>query len=295
MYEPDVTVITPTYNVVENNLTDDFTLLIDLLDRQTYPYIEHLIMDNSSTDDTVSILKEYKNSGFINFFSEPDRGKFDAMNKGVMRAKGKYVSFLSCDDFYHDITGIADVVNVMEAEDADFCFFPSYCRHPEGYVFQFNPAIYNTFQVSPCPRQAMFFKRSVLEEVGYFDVKFQLLADYDLIIRLLLGEYKGIFFDNNIVTCKLGEQVMKYTVQAEAECRHIYHQNYKNLYPMTDEVIDRIIKFAQIPPQLLNKLSAKFPPEDKNLFMERYEQMYNMRTEAYKNVRENERRNRRNY
>ena len=49
----------------------------------------------------------------------------------------------------------------MEEEDADFCFFPSYCCHPEGYVFQFIPAMLNTFQVAPCPRQAMFFKKSV--------------------------------------------------------------------------------------------------------------------------------------
>ena len=75
MYEPEFTVITPTYNIVENNQADDFTLLINLLDRQTYPYIEHLIIDNASTDETVTLLKEYKNSGFINFFSESDRGK----------------------------------------------------------------------------------------------------------------------------------------------------------------------------------------------------------------------------
>ena len=81
-------------------------------------------MDNASKDGTEVLLKEYKNAGFLSFFSEPDRGKFDAMNKGILRAKGKYVSFLSCDDFYHDITAIADIVNVMEEEDADFCFFP---------------------------------------------------------------------------------------------------------------------------------------------------------------------------
>ena len=114
MYEPEVTVITPTSNIVENNQADDFTLLVNLLDRQTYPYIEHLVIDNASKDGTEVLLKEYKNGGFLSFYSEPDRGKFDAMNKGILRAKGKYVSFLSCDDFYHDITAIADIVNLME-------------------------------------------------------------------------------------------------------------------------------------------------------------------------------------
>ena len=290
MYEPEVTIITPTSNIVDKGQADDFTLLVNLLDRQTYEFVDHLIIDNASQDGTEVLLKEYKNSGFLTFYSEPDRGKFDAMNKGLLRAKGKYVAFLSCDDFYHDITGIADVVNVMEEEDADFCFFPSYCWHPEGYVFQFIPAMLNTFQVAPCPRQAMFFKKSVLNELRGFDEKFKLLADYDLVIRLVLGGYKGVLFDGNIVTCKLGEQVSKNTTQVEAECNHIFYKNYKNMYPMSNEVLDRMVKFSEIPKPLLDKLAMKFPSEDRDLFYEKYQQMYELRMEAVKNLIQQERR-----
>ncbi|MBQ8458763.1 glycosyltransferase [bacterium] len=288
MYEPEVTIITPTSNFVEKDLADDFTLLLNLLDRQTYPYIEHLIIDNASNDGTEDVLKEYKNSGFINFYSEPDRGKFDAMNKGLMRAKGKYIGFLSCDDFYHDITAIADIVQVMEEENADFCYFPSYCCHPDGYVFQFIPAIHNVFQVSPCPRQAMFFKKSVLNELNGFDEKFKLLADYDLMIRLVLNGYKGVYFEGNVLTYKLGEEVMKHTVQAEAECNHIFYKNYRNLYPLSNEALDRMVKLSEIPKPLLDKLAAKFPPEDRDLFYERYQSMYDMRIEALKNLKNNQ-------
>ena len=214
MYEPEVTIITPTYNIVEQGQSDDFTLLINLLDRQSYEYIEHLVIDNASSDGTQVILKEYKNAGFLNFFSEPDRGKFDAMNKGLLRAKGKYVGFLSCDDFYHDITAIADIVSVMEAEDADFCFFPAYCCQPDGSVFQFVPAMLNVFQVAPCARQAVIYKKSVLNELRGFDEKFKLLADYDLIIRLVLQGYKGVLFDNTVVTYKMGVEAVKHSVQA---------------------------------------------------------------------------------
>lgn len=285
MYEPEVSVITPTSNIVEKEQTDDFNLLINILNRQTYPYVEHIIIDNASSDGTQELLKDYKNSGYINFFSEPDHGKFDAMNKGIMRAKGKYVSFLSCDDFYHDITGIADVVNLMEEEDADFCYFPSYCSHPDGFTFLFQPAILNVFQVSPCPRQAFFFKRSVLEEIRYFDDKFKLLADYDLIIRLFLNGYKGVMFDGNIVTCKLGEQVTKHTVQVEAECSHIFYKNYKNLYPMTNEVLDRMVKISEVPKPLLDKLVTKFPQEYRDEYYQQYENMYNLRVQALQNLK----------
>ncbi len=285
MYEPEVSVITPTSNIVETEQADDFNLLINILNRQTYPYVEHIIIDNASSDGTQELLKDYKNSGYINFFSEPDYGKFDAMNKGIMRAKGKYVSFLSCDDFYHDITGIADVVNLMEEEDADFCYFPSYCSHPDGFTFLFQPAILNVFQVSPCPRQAFFFKRSVLEEIRYFDDKFKLLADYDLIIRLFLNGYKGVMFDGNIVTCKLGEQVTKHTVQVEAECSHIFYKNYKNLYPMTNEVLDRMVKISEVPKPLLDKLVTKFPQEYRDEYYQQYENMYNLRVQALQNLK----------
>jgi glycosyltransferase involved in cell wall biosynthesis len=290
MYEPDVTIITPTKNIVDEGKADDFTLLINLLNLQTYEFVDHLIVDGGSTDGTDVLLKEYKNLGYISFFSEPDNGKFSAMNKGILRAKGKYVSFLSCDDFYHDITAIADIVNAMEETDADFCFFPSYCRHPEGYVFRFDPSIYNVFQVSPCPRQAVFFKKSALSKIGAFDEKFKLLADYDLMIRLMLNGCQGIYFDGNVVTCKLGEQVMKHATQVEAETSHIYYKNYKPIYPITNEEIDRMVKFSEIPRQLLAKFAASFPKEDSEEFYTRYQQMYDLRMQAIKAQREQNRR-----
>lgn len=285
MYEPEVSIITPTYNIVENGQSDDFTLLINLLNRQTYEYVEHIVIDNASTDGTQVILKEYKNGGYLSFFSEPDRGKYDAMNKGLLRAKGKYVGFLSCDDFYHDITGLADVVNVMESEDADFCFFPSYCCQPDGSVFQFVPAMLNVFQVAPCPRQAVIFKKSVLNDMRGFDEKFKLLADYDLMIRLVLQGYRGVLFDGNIVTYKMGVEAMKHSIQAEAECNHIFYKNYKPLYPVNNEILDRMVKISEIPKPLLDKLVKCFPDEDYDLFFERYQQMYNIRKDAAKNLR----------
>lgn len=65
--EPFVTIVTPTYNLLENNLADDFNLLISLLDLQTYPNIEHMVIDNASNDGTVEMLKDYKTRDFLNF------------------------------------------------------------------------------------------------------------------------------------------------------------------------------------------------------------------------------------
>lgn len=291
MYEPEVTIITPTYNIVEAGRADDFTLLINLLNRQTYPYIEHLVMDNASEDETIDLLKDFKNGGYINFFSAKDNGKYDAMNKGLLRAKGKYVAFLSCGDYYHDITGIHNVVNYMEENDADFCYFPSYCVQPDKSAFLYNPSPYNVFQVMPFPRQAAIFKKDTLSAIGNFDSKFKIFADYDLMIKLFLNRFKGIYFDGCIVTYTMAEQVMKYPTQVQAECRHIYHQNYRSLYPLNDNIIDRIVTIAEIPRDLLNIFVQCFPGEEE-IFFERYQQMYDLRLQNAEAIREQERQQR---
>lgn len=278
-----VTIITPVSNIIEKNQLDAFNLLLSLLDLQTYEDIEHLVIDNASTDGTLEMLKDYKNKGFLNFYSEKDSGKINAYNKGIMHAKGKYVTFLSCDDFIHDITAIADIVNLMEANNADFTFAPAYCRHPEGFVFLFNPSMYNAFQVMPCAKQSMFFKKSTLEKEGYFDEKFKLLADLDMIIRLIMHKRTAVAFDNNYVTYKLAEKALNNDDRVIAESKSIFYKNFRNLHPLNEQLLDKMAKFSEFPPALVEKLSQFFPESDKELFLERFEQMHNLRVQAIKN------------
>ena len=280
MTEPYVTIVTPTYNLLDNNQADAFNLLVELLDMQTYPNIEHLIIDNASTDGTVEFLKDYKNQGYLTFYSEKDTGKFNAYNKGVMHAKGKYISFLSCDDFIHDITSIYDIVNLLEANNADFSFAPAYCRHPEGFVFLFAPSMHNAFQVMPCARQAMFFKKSMIEAENYFDEKFRLLADFDFIMRIMLKRYKPVYFDTNYVTYKYGTKVQTEEKRTEEESKAIYNKNFRNLYPMNEEILTKMALYSEFPKPLLDKLVTYFPPADKELFYEKCEQMHQMRFNA---------------
>lgn len=286
MEGPLVTVITPTDNILKNNQADAFNLLVQLLDMQTYPNIEHIIIDNGSTDGTIEFLKDYKNQGYLTFFSERDTGKFNAYNKGIMHAKGKYVTFLSCDDFIHDVTSVYDIVNLMEENNADFTFAPAYCRHPEGFVFLFAPAMHSAFQVMPCARQAMFFKKSMLEKENYFDERFKLLADFDLIIRIIMKGYRPVYFDTTYVTYILGEKVMQNEDRAEKEIKAIYNKNYRTLYPLNETVLDRMAKFSEFPKELLDRLAKYFPEDDRELFYERCEQMHQIRVNAHNNAKQ---------
>ena len=280
MDEPFVTVVTPTYNILDNNQADAFNLLVELLDMQTYPNIEHLIIDNASTDGTVEFLKDYKNQGYLTFYSEKDTGKFNAYNKGVMHAKGKYITFLSCDDFIHDITSIYDIVNIMETNNSDFTFAPAYCRHPEDFVFLFAPSMQNVFQVMPCARQAMFFRKSMIEAENYFDEKFKILADFDFIMRIIMKGYKPAFFDTNYVTYKLGVKAQENEKRTEEESKAIFNKNFRTLYPMNDEVLTKMAMYSEFPKPLLDKLVNYFPEADRELFYQQCEKMHEIRLNA---------------
>ena len=281
--EPFVTILTTTDNIIKNGNADAFNLLVTLLDMQTYHNVEHLIIDKMSTDGTVEMLKDYKNKGYLQFFSERDTGKFNAYNKGIMHAKGKYIAFLSCDDFIHDITAIADIVELLENNNGDCTFAPAYWSHPEDCVFLFEPTMYNAFQVMPGSRQAMFFKKSMLEKENYFDEKFKLMADFDLIIRIMLKKYKGLYFNRNYVTYKLGEKGLAEPERVNEESKNIFYKNYRNLYPLNDEILERMVRLSEFPKPLLDKLATCFPEADRQLFYERCETMNNIRVNALQN------------
>lgn len=277
-----LTVIITTHNLLEKNQVDDFNLLLQLLDLQTLNEMETIVIDNQSNDGTLELLKEYKNRGYFTFYSERDTSKFEGFNKGVLRAKGKYVMFLSCDDFVHDITALKTAVELMETEHADFLMSTAYCRHPDGFVFEFPPAIYNIFQVLPCVRQGMLFRKAAIAKVDYFDEKFKIMADYDLIIRLTMARCKPIIFEKNIVTCKFGEKTYALSEKTNEEIARIFFKNYRTLYNMTDDVLEEMINFSRFPKPLLEKLAEYYPPQDKDYFMEYAERIELIRSEAMK-------------
>lgn len=111
-----ISVVTITYNaakVVGKTLDSVFS--------QNYPYVEHLIIDGASTDDTLTIARNYQQqcrSHEVTILSEPDSGLYDAMNKGLARAKGDYIVFLNAGDFFPSPTTLDTVADsVGEGEE----------------------------------------------------------------------------------------------------------------------------------------------------------------------------------
>ena len=165
VHMPLVSVVT----VVKNGASS-ISKAIQSLDDQTYQNWEHLIVDGKSNDGTIEVISTFK-SPKRTIVSEFDSGIYEAFNKGVLRAKGKYISFLNCDDWYEeDFLSLA--VGSLENTDADwvfgdntFHFANGQTRFLPGDPFYMNDP-WKDF--SRFHHTTVLAKRSLFEEVGLF-------------------------------------------------------------------------------------------------------------------------------
>lgn len=157
---------------------------------QDYPSIEYIVIDGGSKDGTVEIVREYGDRIGV-FVSEPDRGIYDAMNKGIQRASGDIVGLLNSDDVYTDTHVVTELVNAMLRAGTDSVFADLV------YVDQKNPArvrrYYNSGRWSPArfrfgwmPAHPTFFiRRGWYARCGLFSLDYRIAADFEILVRLL--------------------------------------------------------------------------------------------------------------
>lgn len=102
----------PTFSIITVTYNAEATIEVTLhsVQQQTYRQIEHIIVDGGSKDHTLSIIEKHKDS-YLHVISEPDKGLYDAMNKGIRLAKGDYLCFLNAGDTFHEVDTLEKIVN----------------------------------------------------------------------------------------------------------------------------------------------------------------------------------------
>ncbi len=218
-----ISIITVTYNSAET--------LADTLQSvafQTYPNIEHIIIDGASKDNTLEIVKQFPHVAKV--MSEPDKGIYDAMNKGIALATGDVIGILNSDDIFESNEIIKSIISVFEGNttiDAvygNISYFKT--ENPDKIVrYWKSKPYYATFfedgEVPPHP--SLFLRKKVYDRIGYYYPYFKISSDYDLMFRAFkLGKYNPYFLDLNIVKMRMGGESTK---------------NWKNIWIGNKEVV----------------------------------------------------------
>lgn len=110
-----VSIVTVVYNAVDT-IADALTAV----SQQSYDNIEHIVIDGASTDGTQSVIEQFEH--IASFVSEPDKGIYDAMNKGIEKATGDVIGLLNADDFYQHKDVVRDAVQALEQNKVDACY-----------------------------------------------------------------------------------------------------------------------------------------------------------------------------
>ena len=201
--------ITATYN---SGKTVEDTLRSVLA--QTYKEIDYWVVDGGSKDDTMDIVRKYEPlfGGRLHWISEPDRGIYDAMNKGISHSTGDVVGILNSDDHFTSNDVLERVAAEMQADNTldavygDIHFIKD--GAPDRIVRYYSSKPFRPFwlRFGFMPAHPSFYaRREVFEKHGLYSLDYKIAADYDMMVRLFLKHrIKAKYMPMDFVTMLMG-------------------------------------------------------------------------------------------
>ena len=205
MTKLNVSIITVSLNNVNT-----ITATINSVLSQTYPNIEYIIIDGSSTDGTIELVNSFGNK-ISKFKSESDNGIYDAINKGIRLATGDIIGILHSDDFFYDKFVIEKVVKSFADNDIDAVFGDVQFVDPKKtskIVRYYSSKHFNTgkFKYGFMPAHPSFYvRRELYEKLGYYKTDYKIAADFELELRfLLINKLKYKYLEMPFVSMRTG-------------------------------------------------------------------------------------------
>ena len=189
MNSPLITIITVSYNAVS---TIEATILSIIY--QTYTNIEYIIIDGGSTDGTLDIIKKYENK-IAKWISEPDKGIYDAMNKGISLATGEWINFMNCGDSFYCNTVIDEIFSVAQAT-SDIIYGNTNEIFKIGNFIK-KGSTPTSQNYMPFCHQSSFTRTSILKD-NKFNITFKLCADRNFFFHAFKNNHKFEYLDKTI-------------------------------------------------------------------------------------------------
>ncbi len=188
-----ITIITPVYN----NVNDIENCLMSVA-QQSYDYKEHWIIDGGSNDGTLEIITqkaiEYKH---IKWLSEKDNGIYEAINKGIERANGDWIYVLGSDDELIKETILEEIFNNSENLYNDILYGNILLKESNTIIGE--PTDINGLKSTCTHHQATFIRKSVFAQLGKYDIRYRICADWAFTIKAFHSKNLNIKYINNVV------------------------------------------------------------------------------------------------
>lgn len=206
---------------------------------QSYENIEHLIIDGVSTDSTKKIINEYTIKYSLVgkkliFFSENDKGIYDAINKGIIMSTGQIISILNSDDFYTDNSVVNNVLKAFKMNNAQIIYGNligvNWKKTKKIRQWKSKPYKSNLFLKSWTPAHPTFFTfKTNYEAYGLYRTDLRIASDVDLMLRFLeIHKLKSFYLNESIVTMRLGgisTKGFKSTITITKEMFRVFDDN----------------------------------------------------------------------
>ena len=200
-----VSIITCTYNSAKT-VADT----IRSVNAQTYPNIEHIIVDGLSKDNTLEIVKQYAGERQI-IKCEKDNGIYDAFNKGIRMATGDIIGVLNSDDFFTSDNIIEQVVNAFNKENIDAVYGDIHFISPDNLnkcVRYYSSKSFRPWMMRMgfmFAHPSFYVKREYYENIGLYKTDYKIAADFELLLRFVVkNKIKCKYLPIDFVTMRTG-------------------------------------------------------------------------------------------
>lgn len=186
--KPMITVVTVVYNGAAH--LEETIRSVTSLD---YPSVQYIIIDGGSTDGTLDIIRRHEDK-IAWWISEPDKGIYDAMNKGLNKADGEWINFMNCGDRFAD----KDVLKLFDNDiDADVICGNAIMEYQDFQTVHRRYPPEKMWKHSPFCHQATFIRASLMRALRY-DTTYKIGADYDFFYRAYL-EGKKFWYTDQVI------------------------------------------------------------------------------------------------
>ncbi len=247
-----ITIITVCYNSAET-----IGQTIASIASQNYSNKEHIIVDGASKDQTVEIIKQA--ASVSRYISEPDKGIYDAMNKGLKMANGEIIGLLNADDFYADDDILTQVAETFEDPTVQACYADLVYvdKDDTSRILRYwksMPFRAGLFKHGWMPAHPTFFvRREVYEQLGGFNLEFPRQADFELTMRFLeIHQIKSVYIPKIWVKMRIGgasnnsiKGIIKGNLEAYRACK--MHRLAVGPFFIVRKILSRIPQFFSKP------------------------------------------------